>query len=345
MGVFGTGDTVRFTSSPSPRTINLTSGELLLSRGATIAGPGPSLLTVSGNHASRVFEIAAGISVKLDGLTIANGTTGNGYGDAGKGGGILNSGTLIISNCILTGNSAYSGGGIFSTSILDMGGCVLTANASTTSGGGIQCSGTADLLSSMLSGNSADFDGGGIYSSGDLTVSNCTLTNNSARNNGGGIVNHEASLTVNDSSLDYNSAYYTGGGIYVSGGSLFGSVIRATISGRPSNNSAYAGGAIFNTEGTLILTGSTLNDNTASVGGAIYNEGSLSYFDGVIFAASILSMSNCSLSGNAAAFGGASRTSAYRLSPIVRWPTTPPAPAAAASTTWGVAIHHRLHAH
>ena len=189
VGVFGTGDTIRFTSSASPRTITLTSGELLLSRGATIAGPGPSLLTVSGNYASRVFEIAAGISVKLDGLTIANGTTGNGYGDAGKGGGILNSGTLIVSNCILTGNSAYSGGGIFSTSILDMGGCILTANASMISGGGIQCSGTADLLSSMLSGNSADFDGGGIYSSGDLTVSNCTLTNNSARNNGGGIVN------------------------------------------------------------------------------------------------------------------------------------------------------------
>src|SRR5438105_2454988 len=42
-----------------PHTITLTSGELLISDALTIQGPGASLLTVSGNNASRVFDIDA----------------------------------------------------------------------------------------------------------------------------------------------------------------------------------------------------------------------------------------------------------------------------------------------
>src|ERR1044071_956386 len=38
-------------------TITLTTGELLITDGLTIRGPGALLLTVSGNHTSRVFNI------------------------------------------------------------------------------------------------------------------------------------------------------------------------------------------------------------------------------------------------------------------------------------------------
>jgi hypothetical protein len=54
-------------------TITLTSGELLVSKSVTISGPGANTLAVSGNGASRVFDIAAGQNVNISGLTIAHG--------------------------------------------------------------------------------------------------------------------------------------------------------------------------------------------------------------------------------------------------------------------------------
>ena len=52
------GDTIVFAPSLDGQTITLTSGELLINKNLTIAGPGAGELTVSGNDASRVFEVA-----------------------------------------------------------------------------------------------------------------------------------------------------------------------------------------------------------------------------------------------------------------------------------------------
>src|SRR6266852_4116490 len=66
-------DTIVFAPSLDGQTITLTSGELLIQHNLTIAGPGAGQLTVSGNHASRVFEVAATTrNVTLSGLTISN---------------------------------------------------------------------------------------------------------------------------------------------------------------------------------------------------------------------------------------------------------------------------------
>src|SRR5262249_17249398 len=54
-------------------TITLTSGELMIAKDLTITGPGASVITVSGSHASRVFNIAATFTVDISGLTIADG--------------------------------------------------------------------------------------------------------------------------------------------------------------------------------------------------------------------------------------------------------------------------------
>src|SRR5262249_57460685 len=55
--------------------IALTSGQLDLTDSVTINGPGASALTVSGNHASRVFAIAGNPTVTIASLTVANGFT------------------------------------------------------------------------------------------------------------------------------------------------------------------------------------------------------------------------------------------------------------------------------
>lgn len=58
----------------TPDVITLTSGQLTITDDITILGTGASNLTVSGNNASKVFEISGfGRDASIDGLTIANG--------------------------------------------------------------------------------------------------------------------------------------------------------------------------------------------------------------------------------------------------------------------------------
>ena len=167
-----------------PRTITLTAGELSLtdtnpSGGVTVSGPGANLLTVSGNHASRVFDTTGG-SAALSGLTITG-------GEATTGGGLYSSSSnLSLSNVTVSGNSAVVGGGMFN-------------------------SGTATLTDVTVSGNSA-VDGGGLFSDGPSTLTNVTVSGNSASQNGGGIYNYMSKMSLTNVTVSGNSAI-TGGGL------------------------------------------------------------------------------------------------------------------------------------
>jgi hypothetical protein len=70
-------------------TIRLTTGVLSVTDDLTINGPGANIVTVSGNNTSRVFAVAAGKTVAISGLTVAQ-------GNAATGGGIDNAGTLSL---------------------------------------------------------------------------------------------------------------------------------------------------------------------------------------------------------------------------------------------------------
>jgi hypothetical protein len=223
-------------------TITLTTGELYISKNLTITGPGADILTISGNHASCVFNISSGVTVTISGLTIANGYA------AISGGGINNNGgTLIINNCTITNNDADDWGG------------------------GIRNEGTLTLNNSTVSDNTARM-GGGIYNywGSMLTLNNSTVSDNHADEWGGGIWN-EYMLTMNTSTVSGNDAGERGGGIYHYGSELNGKLIlnNSTVSG---NNATYGGG-IHNNDGTVILNNSTVSGNTADDdGGGIYNE-------------------------------------------------------------------------
>ncbi len=65
------GDTITFSNSVTGA-ILLTQGELLVGQNVTIQGPGANVLAVSGNNASRVFNVSNGI-VNISGLTIRDG--------------------------------------------------------------------------------------------------------------------------------------------------------------------------------------------------------------------------------------------------------------------------------
>lgn len=194
----------------APHTITLGGTELFISGNVTIQGPGANLLTVSGNNASRVFNIASG-TVALSGLTIANGVVGSGI----EGSGINNSGTLNLTNCAISHNTgAEFGGGIANSGGLVVSGCTIDNNSARgLGGGGIFNNGSLKVSNSTFFGNSATNptfgQGGGIFSNSDFTVTNCTVYGNSALNGGGIAANNTG--VVNDSIVAGNSVGAGGG--------------------------------------------------------------------------------------------------------------------------------------
>jgi hypothetical protein len=214
-----------YNASTGAWTITLTSGELDITTGLTIRGPGAGQLTVSGGGASRVFEVEPNLNVTLSGLTVSGGTgvavAGGSTHFDGFGGGIENWGTLTVSGCTLSGNSAsIAGGGIDNDGILTVNnGCSLSGNIASIDGGGIdnETGAALTVTNSVLSGNSAAVLGGGINNgpAAVLTVTNSMLSGNSANSGGGIFVNGTG--TVSNSVFTKNTpdnifGPYTDGG-------------------------------------------------------------------------------------------------------------------------------------
>jgi hypothetical protein len=102
-----TNDTIAFDPSLNGQTITLTSGELAISQNLDLEGPGASQLTISGNDASRVFDISRRTVVTIAGLTITHGRAdASAPIQPSSGGGILNYGTLTLANDVLSANQA-----------------------------------------------------------------------------------------------------------------------------------------------------------------------------------------------------------------------------------------------
>src|SRR5512137_1748343 len=94
------GGTVTFSCSG---TISL-AAEIVIAADTTVDGSGQTV-TISGNHAVRVFMVNSGVTLNLNELTVADGNGGP-YPSFPDGGGIYNSGKLIVSNSTFSGNSA-----------------------------------------------------------------------------------------------------------------------------------------------------------------------------------------------------------------------------------------------
>jgi hypothetical protein len=114
----------------------------------TIVGNGDTI-DRAGAPAFRLFDIAAGSSLKLESVTLQSGLA-KGQGTAADGGAVFNQGTLILSGVIVVGNTAQGADG-----------------------------------TSAKPG--ADAAGGGIWSSGSLTVENGVISDNSAVGGNAGI--------------------------------------------------------------------------------------------------------------------------------------------------------------
>lgn len=239
-------------------------GDLDITGHLTIQGAGAGATAVDAAGLDRVFDVLAGGTVSIQGMTIQGGIADDG------GGGIRNAGTLTINNSALSNNFAYGYGG-----------------------GGILNRGTLTVYHSTLSGNAAYYVGGGIANSGTLTVRDSTLSSNSATSGGG--IDNRGWLTVNNSTFSGNFAAYFGGGIATGYNdtnpySNNCTLTNCTLSGNSTNEGGGEGGGLF-VFGVTTVHNSTLSGNSAGRGGGI-----VAYWP--------LTINNSTLTGNSAHWGG-----------------------------------------
>ena len=219
-----------------------------------------SKFTLSGDGTKTVVSISG----KDVDVTIKNGTiTG---GNAPQGGGFnIQSGNVIIDDCIIKDNVAKSGGG------------------------GVYIAGSADvqIIGSEIENNSGS-NGGAIYITSlsvgneyyncvckvvDTKLDNNTATLGGAVNMGANLFNEGVTATFimdGESTMDGNTASYRGGAVYLSGtGSRF-----QVKNGNISNNTVTGneGGAIWATNwgGVTVEKGTLSNNSAKTYGGAIY---------------------------------------------------------------------------
>src|SRR6516162_5503897 len=95
LGSAGDGDKIVFAHNLDGKTIALSTGQLNVNSSVTINGLGADDLTVNGGGVSRIFKVAAGKTVAIDGLTLTN-------GKASAGGAIDNFGTLTLTNSVVS---------------------------------------------------------------------------------------------------------------------------------------------------------------------------------------------------------------------------------------------------
>ena len=209
----------------------------------TIIGESQQNTIINGtNSGNSIFTIASGVNATLINLTLTQGQSSNG-------GAIYNNGTLSVTNCTLTDNTANS-----SVVSNGFGGAIFNQG------------GTLTVTNSTLNNNTALIGGAICSRYGKVTITSNIFNNNIAHLGGGAICNYECNLTLANSTLNNNIANWTGGAI-MNFGTL--TVTNSTL----NNNTAQTdcGGAICNYDANLTVTNSTLNNNTAPVGGAICN--------------------------------------------------------------------------
>ncbi len=189
-----------------------TKAEIVIDNDVVFSGDG--YLTVEGGDHHRVFSVTEGTGAWLDELTVTGGFAAESCG------GLLNDGTLLLTEVLVIGNAATSGGGgicnsgtltvlrsrvainganacagIFNNGALTLTDSSVSGNAAKAGGGGICSSGTLTMIRSTVSGNSAKY-AGGIETLGTLTVSNSTIAGNVSEDPGAGIFNNgEATVT------------------------------------------------------------------------------------------------------------------------------------------------------
>lgn len=271
-------------------TINVSEGtyreNIVTTKPITIEGAGVGRTYIDGSNSGPVFTIGPGPSsigpliVSLSGMTIEHGKSDYGGGIYNHGSG-WNEGDSIITltECNVTNNTAnWNGGGIWNErGIIELNRSTVTNNRATFpgehggSGGGIceESLGTLDInANSSIMNNIAVYSGGGISSQGKVNLNSGTITGNRAAIGGGIYTNLMMNMT--GGSISNNTAN-VGGGVY--NDQLYQNFLNLTGGSIDNNYAETYGGGIYNNQGLVNLSGTSVDHNTAGMfgGGGVYN--------------------------------------------------------------------------
>ena len=174
-------------------------------------------------------------------LTITDSVLSDNRASGNGGGGVNLRGDLTLRGCELRGNSAQFGGGLFSEATLTMSDSIVSGNAAS-NGGGVSSSATFTATGSLISDNTAGVSGGGIDAEGGtLTIENVELSGNTAGTSGGGL-RSAGWLRMTNSTVSGNAAEDgCGGGMLVVGGT---DVTNSTVSGNSASGERGCGGGM-----------------------------------------------------------------------------------------------------
>ena len=243
------------------------SGDLDISRELTIggAGSGTTIIDASGFPvpSDGIVEVLAGASVRMSGLTLQ----GSRFDLGIRGGGIWNSGDLVLHGCVIRGNQSESAGGIGNSGRLAVSGSTISGNSSRDGAGGIRNSGTLVLEDSTVADNIARDLWAGIYNSGSLTLRRTQVRDNRVVLSGIGGIGNDGAAAIVESAISGNGGGAIGG--ISNGGTL--QFLRSTLSG----NDGLESGGIAN-QGTLEFDNSTVSGNSGGAVGGIMNVGTAS---------------------------------------------------------------------
>lgn len=245
------GDTIDFAPGVTG-VITFTNGPVTIAKDLTILGPGANLLAFDGGFNTNLVIVSAGAVV------MADFTFSNGYNTTG-GAVRLTGGSLTISNCVFSGDTAPPGTGGLGGGIYASAGNLLVVNSlfagnRARSGGGIYF-GSANqitLRNSTFQGNEAtagpSASGAAIYNGGTMIMQGCTIASNmvsSGSGFGGGIQNAGTSAQVRGSIIAGNSAPTDPdvGGIFSSDG--------YNLIGRSGGVNGFTNGVIQDQVGSL----------------------------------------------------------------------------------------------
>jgi CSLREA domain-containing protein len=271
----------------TPQTIVLTLGEMVIADSSFIAiyGPGSSKLTIDGNQASRILTILGLANVKISGLTF---TRGNGVSatSTGRAGAIYNfGGTTVISNSVITGNTAANGGGLnnaasaspspASPGNLTLINCIVSNNSASGSGGGMQnfSTSTVTIINSLFTGNvsNGSTGGGGGAFNGSVRIVSSTFSGNRAPAGSGGGIQSNGTLPglLTNVTIANNSSLNNGGGLHRGSTNVNFAIRNSIISG---NSGAEASPDVTNSAGGLVSLGSNVIRNIGTSTGWIASD-------------------------------------------------------------------------
>src|SRR5262249_16769797 len=185
-----------------------------------------------------------------------------------------NIGMATIERCTITGNSSdYSGAGVVNGGTMTMSDCTLSDNmvGEHGDGGAVENDRTLTVTHCDLRRNKATgsngFAGAIMNFGGTLAVSDSTFEENEAASAGGAIGTDfigPNTITITRTVFNHNTSGRDGGALWFEGGTL--SLVASSFS---ANAAVENGGAVFDS-GDLDISDCTFNGNTAGVhGGAL----------------------------------------------------------------------------